>query len=114
MLSFPPSTLVRIFVARDSVDMRKGIDGLAGLVIDVIEQDPQSGHLFVFFNRHRNRMKSLVWDGSGYWLLVKRTSPADPSRRSSRKRDAGGVSSLARRCPRPGRELSDVGGLGRG
>jgi len=72
MLSFPPSTLVRIFVARDSVDMRKGIDGLAGLVIDVIEQDPQSGHLFVFFNRHRNRMKSLVWDGSGYWLLVKR------------------------------------------
>jgi len=72
MLSFPPSTLVRIFVARESIDMRKGIDGLAGLVIDVIEQDPQSGHLFVFFNRHRNRMKSLVWDGSGYWMLVKR------------------------------------------
>jgi len=72
MLSFPPSTLVRIFVARDFVDMRKGIDGLAGLVIDVIEQDPQSGHLFVFFNKHRNRMKSLVWDGSGYWMLVKR------------------------------------------
>ncbi len=72
MLSFPPSTLVRIFVARESIDMRKGIDGLAGLVIDVIAQDPQSGHLFVFFNRHRNRMKSLVWDGSGYWMLVKR------------------------------------------
>ena len=72
MLSFPPSPSVRIFVARESVDMRKGIDGLAGLVIDTIDQDPQSGHVFVFFNKHRNRVKSLVWDGSGYWLLVKR------------------------------------------
>jgi transposase len=72
MLSFPPSPSVRIFVARESVDMRKGIDGLAGLVIDTIDQDPQSGHVFVFFNKHRNCVKSLVWDGSGYWLLVKR------------------------------------------
>lgn len=72
MLSFPPSPAVRIFIARESVDMRKGIDGLAGLVIDTIDQDPQSGHLFVFFNKQRNRVKSLVWDGSGYWLLVKR------------------------------------------
>lgn len=72
MLSFPPSPSVRIFIARESIDMRKGIDGLAGLVIDVIEQDPQSGHLFVFFNKQRNRVKSLVWDGSGYWMLVKR------------------------------------------
>lgn len=72
MLSFPPSPLVRIFIARESIDMRKGIDGLAGLVIDVIEQDPQSGHLFVFFNKQRDRVKSLAWDGSGYWLLVKR------------------------------------------
>ncbi len=75
MLSFPPSPSVRIFVARESVDMRKGIDGLAGLVIDTIDQDPQSGHVFVFFNKHRNRVKSLVWDGSGYWLLVKRLEP---------------------------------------
>lgn len=72
MLSFPPSSLVRIFIARESVDMRKGIDGLAAIVMDVIEQDPQSGHLFVFFNKHRTRVKSLVWDGSGYWMLVKR------------------------------------------
>lgn len=72
MLSFPPSPLVRIFIAREAIDMRKGIDGLAGLVIDVIAQDPQSGHLFVFFNKQRNRMKSLVWDASGYWLLCKR------------------------------------------
>ena len=72
MLSFPPSPLVRIFIAREPIDMRKGLDGLASLVMDVIEQDPQSGHLFVFFNRQRNRMKSLVWDASGYWLLCKR------------------------------------------
>lgn len=63
---------MRIFIAREAIDMRKGIDGLAGLVIDTIEQDPQSGHLFVFFNKQRNRMKSLVWDASGYWLLCKR------------------------------------------
>ena len=72
MLSFPPSPLVRIFIAREAIDMRKGVDGLASLVIDLIEQDPQSGHLFVFFNKQRNRMKSLVWDASGYWLLCKR------------------------------------------
>lgn len=72
MLSLPPSSSVRIFIAREAIDMRKGIDGLAGLVIDTIEQDPQSGHLFVFFNKQRNRMKSLVWDASGYWLLCKR------------------------------------------
>jgi transposase len=72
MLSFPPSPSVRIFVGREPIDMRKGLDGLAGLVIDVIAQDPQSGHLFVFFNKQRNRMKSLVWDASGYWLLCKR------------------------------------------
>jgi transposase len=72
MLSFPPSPSVRIFVAREPIDMRKGLDGLSGVVIDVIAEDPQSGHLFVFFNRRRDRMKSLVWDSSGYWLLCKR------------------------------------------
>ena len=72
MLSFPPSSTVRIFVAREPVDMRKGFDGLTGEVIDVVDEDPQSGHLFVFFNRRRNRMKSLIWDGSGFWLLYKR------------------------------------------
>lgn len=72
MLSFPPSPSVRIFVARETVDMRKGFDGLTGEVIDVIDEDPQSGHLFVFFNRRRDRMKALMWDGSGFWILYKR------------------------------------------
>lgn len=45
----------KIFVARESIGMRNGLNGLAGLVIDVIEEDPQSEHLFVFFSRRRDR-----------------------------------------------------------
>lgn len=52
--------------------MRKSFDTLAALVIDVIEEDPQSGHLFLFVNRRRNRAKVLWWDRSGYCLLAKR------------------------------------------
>jgi len=70
MLTLPP--MVRVFVARDHADMRKGHDGLSSLVIEVIEEDPQSGHIFVFFNRRRDRVKLLLWDGSGYWLFYKR------------------------------------------
>lgn len=72
MLSFPPSPQVRIFVCREPVDMRKSFDGLSGAVIDVIDHDPQSGHLFIFFNRKRSMMKALVWEASGYWVLSKR------------------------------------------
>lgn len=52
--------------------MRKSFDTLAALVIDVIEEDPQSGHLFLFVNRRRDRLKLLWWDRSGYCLLAKR------------------------------------------
>ena len=70
MLSLPPS--VRIFVARGVTDMRKSFDTLAALVIDVVDEDPMSGHLFLFVNRRRNRAKVLWWDRSGYCLLAKR------------------------------------------
>jgi transposase len=70
MLSLPPS--VRLFVAREATDMRKSFDTLAALVIEVVEQDPQSGHLFLFVNRRRDRLKVLWWDRSGYCLLAKR------------------------------------------
>ena len=60
MLSFPPSPQVRIFVCRRPVDMRKSFDGLTGAVIDIVDQDPQSGHLFLFFNKRRSMMKALV------------------------------------------------------
>jgi transposase len=52
--------------------MRKQFDGLAQVARDVIKQDPLSGHLFVFCNRRRDRLKILVWDRSGFWLLAKR------------------------------------------
>lgn len=70
MLSLPPS--VRIFVARGATDMRKSFDTLAALVIEVVDEDPQSGHLFLFVNRRRDRAKILWWDRSGYCLLAKR------------------------------------------
>lgn len=70
MLSLPPS--VRLFVVRGVTDMRKSFDTLAAVVTEVVDEDPQSGHLFLFVNRRRDRMKVLWWDGSGYCLLAKR------------------------------------------
>ncbi|MBK8233063.1 MAG: IS66 family insertion sequence element accessory protein TnpB [Candidatus Eisenbacteria bacterium] len=81
MLSLPPS--VRIFVARDCVDMRKSVDGLSELARVVIEENPQSGHLFVFFNRTKDRTKILWWDRSGYFpALQAARSRSLPSPRS--------------------------------
>jgi len=52
--------------------MRKSFDSLSALVSQVVSQDPLSGHLFVFLNRPRNRIKILFWDRSGYCLYYKR------------------------------------------
>jgi transposase len=62
----------KIYIAVEGVDMRKGFDGLYGLVRDRLGQDPLSGHLFLFSNRGRTRLKALVWDGSGLWVCAKR------------------------------------------
>jgi transposase len=70
MLSLPPT--VRVYLAAGVTDMRKAIDGLAALTRNVLDQDPTSGHLFVFCNRRRDRIKILYWEGSGFWLLHKR------------------------------------------
>ena len=70
MLTLPPST--KIFVCREPVDMRKSFDGLSGLVCAVVNEDPQSGHLFVFFNKRKTLSKTLWWDHSGYLVLCKR------------------------------------------
>ena len=63
MLSILPS--VRIFVARGKTDLRKGFDGLAGVTRAVLDRDPLCGHLFVFCNESRNRLKILFWDDDG-------------------------------------------------
>ena len=62
----------KVYVAVEAVDMRKGFDGLYGLVRDQLGQDPLSGYLFLFSNRTRTRLKALAWDGSGLWVCAKR------------------------------------------
>ena len=63
---------VKIYVASEPTDLRRGFDGLAAATRSVIGQSPLSGHLFVFVNRRRNRVKILSWDRTGYVLLYKR------------------------------------------
>ena len=62
----------KVFLVAGVTDMRKSFDTLAAVVRDVIRDDPLSGHLFVFCNRRRDRLKVLVWEESGFWLLAKR------------------------------------------
>jgi transposase len=62
----------KIYLCVEPVDMRKGFEGLFGLVRDQLGQDPLSGHLFLFTNRTRTRVKALVWDGTGLWVCAKR------------------------------------------
>ena len=70
MISVGPAT--RVFLAVGVTDMRKGYDGLHALVVRQLCEDPLSGHLFVFANRERTRLKILCWDGSGLWVCGKR------------------------------------------
>jgi len=70
MLSIAAGT--RIFVAAGATDMRKGFDGLQGIVSSVLEQDPLSGHLFLFINRRCDKLKILYWDGDGLAIWYRR------------------------------------------
>ena len=65
---------MRVVVAVEPADFRKGIDGLARLCEDVLEQDPFAGWVFVFRNRKSTALKVLVYDGQGFWLCHKRLS----------------------------------------
>ena len=70
MFGIGPAT--RIFLALGATDMRKGFEGLYGLVRDRLRLEPLSGHVFIFCNKARNRTKVLFWDGSGLWVCAKR------------------------------------------
>lgn len=70
MFGFGPAT--RIYVAAGATDMRKNFNGLYGLVRDHLKCDPDSGHVFIFTNARRNRLKLLVYDGSGLWVCAKK------------------------------------------
>jgi transposase len=65
---------MRILVAVEAVDFRKGIDGLARVCKEGLKGDPFSGCLFIFRNRRRTAIKCLSYDGQGYWLMQKRLS----------------------------------------
>ena len=70
MLSLPAK--VRVFLCTRATDMRKSFDGLHGLVVEVLRQDPLSGDLFVFLNRRRDRVKLLIWEEDGMLIVYKR------------------------------------------
>jgi transposase len=70
MLSLPAS--IRIFVYTEATDMRRSFDRLAQMVEEHLEQDPESGHLYLFFNRRRDCVKMLLWEGDGFVIWYKR------------------------------------------
>ena len=80
MIALPAG--VRVWLAAGATDMRKGFDGLAGLVQTQLLEDPFSGQLFVFRGRRGDRVKILWWDGDGLCLFAKRLERGhfDPTR----------------------------------
>jgi transposase len=70
MLSFSGS--LKVFVAVEPCDMRRGFNGLHALVAERLGEDLKQGALFVFSNRRHTRLKIICWDGTGIWVLTKR------------------------------------------
>jgi transposase len=69
---FSIGSATRVYVAAGATDMHKSFEGLFGLVRDRLQCDPLSGHVFLFSNAQRNRLKLLFCDGSGLWVCAKR------------------------------------------
>jgi transposase len=70
VLSLPPS--VRVFVATQPIDGRKGADSLMVIVRDIFRHDPLGGHLFVFFSKRADRVRIVYWDRNGFAMWTKR------------------------------------------
>ncbi|MFV1958236.1 MAG: IS66 family insertion sequence element accessory protein TnpB [Planctomycetota bacterium] len=114
---------MRIMVALEPADFRKGIDGLARLCRAELSGDPFGGTLFLFRNRRRTAIKGLVYDGQGFWLLHKRLSsgrfrhwPSGASEPAKRLQAhevhlllSGGDPSAAATAAEPWRPLKTVG-----
>jgi transposase len=66
------SSACRYFLYQHQTDMRKGFDGLSGLIRNGTGRDPLSGDVFIFFNRLRTQVKLLLWEGDGYSIYQKR------------------------------------------
>ena len=71
-MMIPLSPATRIYLAAGATDLRKSFEGLSDLVAHRFKEDPLSGHLYVFTNRKKNRIKLLYFDGSGTWVCAKR------------------------------------------
>jgi len=62
----------RYYLYKGPTDMRKGFDGLSGVIRDAMGRDPQDGSVYIFINRRRDRMKLLIWEAGGFMLYYKR------------------------------------------
>jgi hypothetical protein len=87
---------VRIYLCTKPTDLRKGFDGLQGMVREFLGQDPLSGHLFLFLNRRRDRVKVLLWDRDGFVIWYKRLEAGtfqqlDPATCTSRGSGEAGI-----------------------
>ena len=107
MLSISRTT--RVFLAIEPTDMRKGFDGLFALVENVIREDPFSGHLFVFRNRKRDRLKVLWWDTDGLAIFYKRLERGNyqfPTDATVTRHDSNDDDTAVSRCEIRSDELS--------
>ncbi len=87
---------VRVFLCTRPTDMRKSFDGLQGMVQEFLGADPLSGHLFLFLNRRRDRVKILLWDRDGLVIWYKRLEAGtfqqlDPSACSGARSGTAGI-----------------------
>lgn len=72
MLQLTPQS--KIFIATQSIDGRKGINGLVATCRQKLNYEPLNGAMFVFRNKNKNTIKILCYDGQGFWLCIKRLS----------------------------------------
>jgi transposase len=72
ILGIPSKPGLRVMVASKPVDFRKGMDGLVAMVTQTLSADPFAGDIFVFRAKRTDRIKLLLWDGSGLCLVTKR------------------------------------------